>query len=154
MCPTHEKRVEKRGQCSTERPGGQRVRTEQPCSLPLVAVVCCFYVGFNPRAHSGLDAGASSEVTESGGRRGGLMNVLFLRCKNNNNQFYINLPSTKRLETTRTIPKVQGGTPVWVMRAVTFHEIRSRCDLPLGLMQPFYLFPITLQSVSTLPGFL
>ena len=82
------------------------------------------------------------------------MNALFLHCKNNNNQFYINLLSTKRPETTSTIPKVQGGTPVWVMRAVTFHEIRSRCDLSLGLMQPFYLFPITLQSVSTLPGFL
>lgn len=36
------------------------------------------------------------------------MNVLLLRCKNNNNQFYINLFSTKRLESTSSIPKVQG----------------------------------------------
>lgn len=36
------------------------------------------------------------------------MNALFLHCKNNNNQFYINLFSTKRPETTGSIPKVQG----------------------------------------------
>lgn len=48
--------------------------------------------------------------------------------------------------TKRPHPEVQGGTPGWVMRAVTFHERRARPDLPFALMQPLDFFPISLQS--------
>lgn len=83
------------------------------CRAPPEAAIPLFKLGFQTPEQTQSwrrrpVAGVSSEGAKSREKQSSLMNVLLLRCKNNNNQFYINLFSTKRLESTSSIPKVQG----------------------------------------------